>query len=542
MNEISCPHCQKAFQVDKAGYANILKQVRDKEFDTALKERLQLAEKDKEAAVALATEQVSRQQQQEAQQKESAILELKAQIEAGKTQQELAVTTAVTSVTMERDALRNELEQAQRESKQATQQAEKDKISAIELTEQKVTNALQAQLQEQKAVIIELQSKLDGGKVAQELAVNEAVAEVAKERDTLAAQIKQREEQQQASAQLAQAEKEKALQELQSQLHAQEISQQLAITEAVGAVEKERDTLKHSLDQAALEKEVAEKAIIEQYEVRVKDRDAEIERLRDMKAKLSTKMVGETLEIHCETQFNQLRATAFPSAYFEKDNDARSGSKGDYIFRDLDASQTEIVSIMFEMKNESDTTATKKKNEDFFKELDKDRTEKGCEYAILVSLLEPESELYNSGIVDVSHRYEKMYVIRPQFFIPMITLLRNAALNSLQYKNELAVVKAQNIDVTNFEDKLEVFKDGFARNYSLASDQFQRAIAEIDKSILHMQKTKEQLLKSENNLRLANNKAQGVTIQKLTYGNPTMKEKFQQAKSPENDLDQPENP
>ena len=245
-----------------------------------------------------------------------------------------------------------------------------------------------------------------------------------------------------------------------------------------------------------------------------------------MKAKLSTKMVGETLEQHCETEFNRLRATAFSKAYFEKDNDARGGSKGDYIFRDTDTDNNEIVSIMFEMKNENDTTATKKRNEDFLKELDKDRSEKGCEYAVLVSLLEPESELYNSGIVDVSHRYPKMYIIRPQFFIPMITLLRNAAMNSLQYKAELALVKSQSIDVTHFEEKLETFKSGFSRNYDLASKRFQTAVEEIDKSIDHLQKTREALIGSQNNLRLANDKAQDITIKKLTHGNPTMKEKF----------------
>ena len=271
---------------------------------------------------------------------------------------------------------------------------------------------------------------------------------------------------------------------------------------------------------------LVESSLKDKYETQLKDRDDAIERLRDMKARLSTKMIGETLEIHCETTFNQIRATAFPRAYFEKDNDARSGSKGDYIFKEADDSGTEIVSIMFEMKNEADTTATKKRNEDFLKELDKDRNEKGCEYAVLVSLLEPESELYNSGIVDVSHRYPKMYVVRPQFFIPIITVLRNAALNSLTYKNELALVKAQSIDVTNFEEELDSFKSGFARNFDLASRKFQTAIDEIDKSIDHLQKTKDALLGTNRNLRLANDKAQDVTIKKLTRGNPTMAEKF----------------
>jgi hypothetical protein len=329
---------------------------------------------------------------------------------------------------------------------------------------------------------------------------------------------------------MAAATKDAEIQGLKATLDAIEVAQKLAITEAVSAVEKERDELKSGLNRAELEKQLAEKALKDKYETQIKDRDDAIERLRDMKARLSTKMVGETLEQHCETEFNRIRATAFPRAYFEKDNDARTGSKGDYIFRDSDEAGTEIVSIMFEMKNESDVTATKKKNEDFLKELDKDRTEKGCEYAVLVSLLEPDSELYNSGIVDVSHRYPKMYVVRPQFFIPIITLLRNAAQNSLKYKTELALVKAQNIDITNFENELDAFKTGFARNYELASKKFKTAIEEIDKTIDHLQKTKDALLGSENNLRLANNKADDLTVKKLTKGNPTMAAKFAELK------------
>ena len=278
---------------------------------------------------------------------------------------------------------------------------------------------------------------------------------------------------------------------------------------------------------------MAANALKDKYETQIKDRDDAIERLRDMKAKLSTKMVGETLEQHCETEFNRIRSTAFSKAYFEKDNDAKSGSKGDYIFRDSDQAGTEIVSIMFEMKNESDATATKKKNEEFLKELDKDRTEKGCEYAVLVSLLEPDSELYNTGIVDVSHRYPKMYVVRPQFFIPIITLLRNAAMNSLEYKSQLAVVKAQNIDITNFETELDSFKSGFAKNFDIASRRFQTAIDEIDKSIDHLKKTKEALEGADRNLRIANDKAQDVTIKKLTRGNPTMAAKFAELKNPD---------
>lgn len=324
------------------------------------------------------------------------------------------------------------------------------------------------------------------------------------------------------------AKREREIESLKAKLQAAEVEKKLALSEAVQSLEKERDSLKGDLKLAKVENELNAKAVEDKLTSQIKDRDAEIERLRDFKAKLSTKMVGETLEIHCQTEFDRIRATAFPRAYFEKDNDSRSGSKGDYIFRDSDESGTEFISVMFEMKNESDTTATKKKNEDFFKELDKDRNEKGCEYAVLVSLLEPDSELYNTGIVDVSHRYPKMYVVRPQFFIPIITLLRNAAQNSLQYKSELALVKAQNIDVANFEDELESFKSGFAKNYDLASRKFTDAIDEIDKAIERLGKVKEALVGSERNLRLANDKAQDVTIKKLTKNNPTMAAKFEE--------------
>lgn len=392
MHEIICPHCHKAFKVDETGYADILKQVRDKEFEQQLHERLALAERDKRNAIELATM-----------------------------------------------------------------------------------------------------------KVATEL-------------------------------QTAAARKDAEIQALRAQVQNAALAQKLAITEAVAVVEKEREQLRNGLERAGLEKQLAEKAMRDRYETQIKDRDEAIERLRDMKARLSTKMVGETLEQHCETEFNRIRATAFPRAYFEKDNDARSGSKGDYIFRDMDESGQEIVSIMFEMKNESDRTATKGRNEDFLKELDKDRQEKGCEYAVLVSLLEPDSEWFNTGIVDMFHRYPKMYVVRPQFFIPIITLLRNAAMNSLQYKTELALVKAQNIDITNFESQLETFKTAFAKNYDLAGRHFETAIEEIDKSIKHLQKTKEALLGADRNLRLANDKAQDVTIKKLTRGNPTMAAKFAELK------------
>ncbi len=504
MNEISCPHCHKAFKVDEAGYADLIKQVRDKEFDAQLNERLELAEKEKLSAVELAKEKVSSElqskAQKEAQEKESTIQELKAKLDAESAQKELAVTQAVSSVEKERDDLQNQLKEAKKETESISKLAEVEKS--------RVTQETAAQKAQE---IQELKAQLQ-----QALADKESVSRIA---EFEKAKVLQEET----------VKKDQEIQQLKSQLESKEVSQKLAITEAVNTVEKERDSLKHNLDQSALEKQVAEKALTDKYEIRLKDRDEEIERLKDFKAKLSTKMVGETLEQHCETEFNRIRATAFPKAYFEKDNDASTGSKGDFIFKDKDEVGTEVVSIMFEMKNESDTTATKKKNEDFFKELDKDRNEKGCEYAILVSLLEPENELYNTGIVDVAHRYPKMYVIRPQFFIPMITLLRNAAMNSLEYKNELALVKAQHIDVTNFESDLEKFKSAFGKNYDLASRQFLKAVDEIDKSILHLQKTKDALLSSDRNLRLANDKAQDVTVKKLTRKNTTMKEKFDEA-------------
>jgi len=437
MHEIICPHCKKIFKVDEAGYADILKQVRDSEFEQQLHERLELAEK--------------------------------------------------------------------------------DKLNAVELAKNKVDSDMQKAAAAKDAEIQELKAKLDAGELTRKLAVVEALSTVEKERDVLANELMQAKQDNQAASKLADA-----------KLDANEVAQKLAITEAISGVEKERDELKNGLKQAELEKQLGEKSLKDKYETQIKDRDDAIERLRDMKARLSTKMVGETLEQHCETEFNRIRATAFPMAYFEKDNDARTGSKGDYIFRDSDEAATEIVSIMFEMKNESDTTATKKKNEDFLKELDKDRTEKGCEYAVLVSLLEPDSELYNTGIVDVFHRYPKMYIVRPQFFLPIITLLRNAAMKSLEYKTELALVKEQNVDITNFENDLDKFKTAFAKNYDLASRKFLTAIDEIDKSIDHLQKTKDALLGTDRNLRLASNKAQDVTIKKLTRRNPTMAAKFEE--------------
>jgi hypothetical protein len=462
MHDIICPHCDKAFKIDETGYADIVKQVRDEDFEQQLHDRLVLAEQDKLNAVALAKSEVSSELQKTAAAKDIKIQALKASLDAGEVTKKLAVTEALGAVEKTRDALVNELEQAKR-----------DKQIAVELTEAKLTKELQ----------------------------------------------------------VIAATKETEIQRLQAKLDATQMEKKVAITGAVSAVEKERDALKYGLEQAELKTQLSEQSLKDKYETQIKDRDDAIERLRDMKARLSTKMVGESLEQHCETEFNRIRATAFPRAYFEKDNDARTGSKGDYIFRDTDEAGTEVVSIMFEMKNELDTTATKKKNEDFLKELDKDRNEKGCEYAVLVSLLEPESELYNSGIVDVFHRYPRMYIVRPQFFLPIITLLRNAAMKSLEYKRELALVKAQSVDITNFESDLDNFKTAFAKNYDLASRKFQTAIDEIDKSIDHLQKTKDALLGTDRNLRLANNKAQDVTIKKLTRRNPTMAVKFDELDS-----------
>jgi hypothetical protein len=350
----------------------------------------------------------------------------------------------------------------------------------------------------------------------------------------LQAQLK--EQAMQGQAKDAAAKQEQEIAQLKSQLEStnkqNESDKKLAVSEAVSKLEKERDSLANDLKTKDHERQISENSLKEKYAAELKSKEEMIAQYKDMKVKLSTKMLGETLEQHCETSFNQIRATAFPKAYFEKDNDAKTGSKGDYIYRESDENGTEIISIMFEMKNEGSETATKHKNEDFLKELDKDRREKNCEYAVLVTLLEADSELYNSGIVDKSYLYDKMYCVRPQFFIPMITVLRNAALNSLKYKSELALVRSQNIDVTHFEENMETFKQGFARNYHLASKQFMEAISEIDKSIQEMTKVKESLLSSERNLRLANDKADDLTIKRLTRGNPTMQAKF---KNLEND-------
>ena len=378
---------------------------------------------------------------------------------------------------------------------------DQDKKSAVELAETKITNQMEKESAKKDAEIERLKSELKTNtELIQATAAGKLIDEVSK--------------------------KDVEITRLREELKTADISKQLALKEALGTVEKERDDLKRDLEIKASEQKLLESSLKDKYETQIKDRDDAIERLKDMKLKLSTKMVGETLEQHCETEFARIRSAAFPTAYFEKDSDTKTGSKGDYIFREADNLGTEFISIMFEMKNESDETATKKKNEDFFKELDKDRNEKACEYAILVSLLEPNSELYNGGIVDVSYRYPKMYVVRPQFFIPIITLLRNAAQNSLKYQSELALIKAQNIDISSFEAELDRFKSAFGKNYDLASRRFQLAIEEIDKSIDHLQKTREALLGTDRNLRLANEKAQDVSIKRLTNGNPTMEARF----------------
>ena len=419
MNDIICPHCKKVFKVDEAGFADILKQVRDHVFDKELHERLELAEKEKENAVKLAESNLKNTLQEELTKKDKELAELR---------------------------------------------AENDRNLAEKLAKK-------------ESELAEIKSKLDKADVEKKLSVTEAVKNIEKERDALAGKL------------------------------------------------KSKETEKQLLEKSLQEKHLAE---LKTKDDIIKMKDDEITLRKDMKLKLSTKMVGETLEQHCEIEFNKLRATAFQNAYFEKDNDSTSGSKGDYIYRETDEAGNEIISIMFEMKNEGDETATKKRNEDFLRELDKDRAEKKCEYAVLVSLLESENELYNTGIVDVSHKHPKMYVVRPQFFIPIITLLRNAAMNSLRYKAELALVKSQNIDITNFEDNINKFKEGFAKNYDLASRKFKTAIEEIDKTIDHLQKTKDALLSSENNLRLANNKAEDLTIKRLARGNPTMTAKFEE--------------
>ncbi|EAQ40484.1 hypothetical protein MED134_07004 [Dokdonia sp. MED134] len=443
---VKCPNCKETFKVDDSVYTDIVKQVRDQQFNDELNQRLRQADNEKNAAIAL---------------------------------------TKAETENSSKDLIANLNE------KIIKLEAESKQVLASEISKK------DNEIAQKEAQLKTLEDKA-------KLATNKAISEIEKERDAL-----------------------------KSALQLQKAEEKLNISNALKEVEQERDRLLNDLSNKDIEIQLKQRTQEQQHslalqakEQAIRLQEDEIKRLQDYKQKLSTKMLGETLEQHCETSFNQIRATAFPNAYFEKDNDASGGTKGDFIYREHDEEGNEIISIMFEMKNENDQTASKKRNEDFFAKLDKDRRDKNCEYAILVSLLESDSELYNNGIVDVSYRYEKMYVIRPQFFIPIITVLRNAALNTLEYKSEVSRMRNQNIDITNFEDKIETFKTGFARNYELASKQFGTAIKEIDKSILHLNKIKEALTKSENNLRLANNKAEDLSIKKLTYGNPTMKEKF----------------
>lgn len=464
MSEIRCPHCGKGFTVDEAGYAEIVKQVRDEAFRADLHERLELAAAEQRAAVELAEQRVAAELAKAATERETEIERLKGALQSRDTEQRLAIREAVEAAERERDELRAQVEA---------------KASEIALAEAEARAAAQEEAAKQALEIERLKAQADA---------------LGKERDQ-------------------------------------------AVRDAVHALEVERAELQHKLERAGDERAMLESSLKDKYETQIRDRDDTIERLKDLKARLSTKMLGETLEQHCEMEFEQHRALGFDRATFGKDNDASSGSKGDFIFREAADDGTEFISIMFEMKNEADATATKKRNDDFLRELDKDRTEKGCEYAVLVSLLEPESELYNRGIVDVSHRFPKMYVVRPQFFIPIITLLRNAARSTLQVRSELERVKEQNLDITQFEAKLLDFKDRFGRNYQLASDQFAEAIKRIDLSIKELEKTKEQLLKSARNLELANRKATDLTIKSLTRGNPTMAAKFAELEQEEADAD-----
>ena len=468
MSEIRCPRCGEVFTVDESGYAALLNQVRDQEFQRELAERGRLAE------------------------------------EAHRQEMALAVARA-------EEALRAQL--AEREGELAAQ-TERFKVQAkdFQLTAQGEKAALEQQLEALKTQMAAQEQTL-------RLAAENSQAALVRERDELAQKL--------ATA------RQQASMEMQLAVQRAEA----AAKDARVAVERERDELRAQVarEQDALVRAAAEHKVelaerLKMKDELIADREREIERIQDMKARLSTKMLGETLEQHCEIEFNRLRPTAFPRAYFEKDNEVVEGTKGDFVFRDFDEEGNEIVSIMFEMKNEADDSTHKKTNESHFKKLDGDRTKKGCEYAVLVSLLEPENELYNAGITDVSYRYDKMYVIRPQFFIPLITLLRNAALSSLEYRRELALVRQQNIDVTNFEDQLADFKDKFGRNYRIASDKFRKAIEEIDKSIDHLQKIKDNLIGSENQLRLANDKAEDLTVKKLTRKNPTMKALLDEAR------------
>lgn len=531
MNQITCPKCGTVINLDESDYEGIVRQVRDDQFAHEVEERTASLRREHEQALELARSQAK--------------AELDRVMAAQKAELQEALARSSAELQEVKDRSASELQEARAANAAALQQAQSAGAAQLAKEQSERAAELMRVRAEADARIAELSAKLESAVEERESAVR-----VAAQRERMVAQQDAADQKEELREQLAA--RDAQIASLKAQLDAGATQRDLAVTQAVTEArttfEEERAKLARDLDAArfelsheqevrAAEKQQIETAHaleIEQARKSAQDliryKDEEIERLRDMKARLSTKMVGESLEQHCETQFNQLRATAFPHAYFEKDNDASDGTKGDFIFRECDEAGNEIVSIMFEMKNENDTTATKHKNEDFFKKLDSDRKKKGCEYAVLVTLLEPESELYNTGIVDVSYRYEKMYVIRPQFFIPMITLLRNAAMNALAYKQELELVRQQNIDVTEFEEKLLGFQEGFNRNYDLASRKFQTAIDEIDTTIKHLQKVKDNLISSENNLRLANDKAQGLSIRKLTWGNKTMKAKFDEAR------------
>lgn len=541
MNEIKCPHCGKVFQVDERGFADILRQVRTAEFDKEIAQREGMLQEQNAQAVKLAVAKAQQDAQAETAQRDARIAELETRLAAEKREREQAEKSSQIEHA-------NELEAAlaKKQAEIVQLQADVKKLSADHDAQNRIAKAeherllsdataqrdaeiaaLRQQLSSQESAFkqqLESQVQQYSQKIAADKAESARVAaeESAKLQQTIVAQ-KQR---------------------LESQTQQFRAEKELAVSEARAAAERQRDELAAQVKlqeaQAAQERAALREKMTNELAAKdelIKYKDEEIARVKEMKARLSTKMVGESLERHCETEFNKIRATAFPHAYFEKDNDVVDGTKGDFVFRETDpATGEEVVSIMFEMKNENDETRTKHKNEDFFAKLDSDRKKKGCEYAVLCTMLEPENELYNEGIVDVSYRYEKMYVIRPQFFIPIISILRNAALSALQYKTELAEARNQNIDITNFENSMEDFKTKFARNYDLASRKFQTAIDEIDKTIDHLQKTKEALLGSERNLRLANDKAQDLTIKKLTRKNPTMKAKFAALKEGENAL------
>ena len=541
MNEIKCPHCGKVFQVDERGFADILRQVRTAEFDKEIAQREGMLQEQNAQAVKLAVAKAQQDAQAETAQRDARIAELETRLAAEKREREQAEKSSQLEHA-------NELEAAlaKKQAEIVQLQADVKKLSADHDAQNRIAKAeherllsdataqrdaeiaaLRQQISSQESAFkqqLESQVQQYSQKIAADKAESARVAaeESAKLQQTIVAQKQQ----------------------LESQTQQFRAEKELAVSEARAAAERQRDELAAQIKlqeaQAAQERAALREKMTNELAAKdelIKYKDEEIARVKEMKARLSTKMVGESLERHCETEFNKIRATAFPHAYFEKDNDVVDGTKGDFVFRETDpATGEEVVSIMFEMKNENDETRTKHKNEDFFAKLDSDRKKKGCEYAVLCTMLEPENELYNEGIVDVSYRYEKMYVIRPQFFIPIISILRNAALSALQYKTELAEVRNQNIDITNFENSMEDFKTKFARNYDLASRKFQTAIDEIDKTIDHLQKTKEALLGSERNLRLANDKAQDLTIKKLTRKNPTMKAKFAALKEGENAL------